>query len=59
MFGERECLSDFTALFHGIINGAVNQKTMVNVPCKIQFNIRMLSQPTSWFHFDDVLSAED
>ena len=59
MFGERECFSDFTVLFHEIINGMVNQKTMGTLPCKIQLHVRMVSQPTSWFHFDDVLSAED
>jgi len=58
MCGERECFSDSTVLFHETTNGTANQKTMRTVPSKVQFNIRILSLPTSWCLFDDVLSAE-
>jgi hypothetical protein len=43
MCGERECFSDFIVLFHGTINGTVNQKTLCTGPSKIQYNIRTLS----------------
>jgi hypothetical protein len=51
MCGAWECFYDFIVLFRETINGTVNQKIMLTVPSKIQFNIRMISQHTSGCHF--------